>query len=171
MTAPYVWADVAKGQVASSAQINELGQRVQTHLQRTGSVGVSAAATTAGTDSTTSTTYVNMAGTGSQTSFPITKVETVTRIRFEMAFTMFNASGSGPGLVFGMRINGVDYDVGKLNPTFATTRVFVDGITWTGSGIPPGIYTVQARWKATTGASAFNRDSGDWLCLSAEEVT
>lgn len=134
-------------------------------------VGVAAAATSSGSDTTTSDTYANMAGTGSVTSFSFTKLVSTTRIRIGLSATFFS-SVTGLGAQFGVSINSVDYDVCKLshNVAGASVHLVASGFTYIASGVAAGTYTVQGRWRRTAATGTLTRDGNDWLCIEAQEV-
>lgn len=136
-----------------------------------GEAGISQVAMTSGTNTTTSATYVSMAGTGSVTSFSFTKHAALTRIRIDMALTFYsNATTSGGR--FGVQIDGVDYDICQLRAGLpaATAHLQVAGFRLLPAGIAAGVYTVQGRWLRTEGAGTLTRDTGDWLAISAREI-
>jgi hypothetical protein len=127
------------------------------------------ATTSPNTDTTTSATYVNMAGTGSVTSFTFVKRFASTRIKVDLDAT-FSTSATGSGPKFGVRINGADYDlcqIGANAPSAVHTQA--SGVKYI-SGIPAGTYTIQGRWLRLAGAGTLTRDFNDWLAISAAEV-
>lgn len=136
-----------------------------------GEGGVNDAAVTSGTDTCTSATYQNLAGTGSTTSFSFTKGQGGTRIRIDMHATFFSTATSS-GAIFGVLINGTDYDVCSLKQAIpvANAHLQASGVKYI-SDIPAGTYTVQGRWKRDTGAATLTRDNGDWLSISAKETS
>jgi hypothetical protein len=127
--------------------------------------GVNGFAVTSGTDTTTSGPYVNLAGTGSQTSFSFTKRFAASRLRVAMSAGMSTTVASGA--VFGVRINGVDYDVCAA-ATASGARAVGSGTAYI-SGVPAGTYTVQGRWKRWVGTSTLSRDVNDWLSIDVQE--
>jgi hypothetical protein len=133
-------------------------------------VGVSAAAVSSGTDTTTSDTYANMAGTGALTSVSITKLGTGTRIRVAMSVT-FSSSVGGLGGQFGVLVNGVDTDVCKLSNSVPAASTHLPASGWNYiSGLAAGTYTVQGRWHRTAATGTLTRDGNDWLAIEAQEV-
>jgi hypothetical protein len=136
-----------------------------------GENGIAGVATTSGTNQTTSTTYVSMAGTGSVTSFSLVKALTSTRTRVEIGATFYTSVATS-GARFGVLINGVDYDVCQLRADIpANQRLQVSGAIYIGASvIAAGTWTVQGRWLRTEGAGTLTRDTGDWLAISAREV-
>jgi hypothetical protein len=130
--------------------------------------GINGAATTSGTDTTASASYVNLAGTGSVTSFSPTKRYATTRVKVWMYASMFVTVGPTFGR-FGVRINGVDHDVFNLPINPATSHQGASGTTYI-TGVPAGVYTIQARWFRSGGTGTLTRDSQDWLSVNAEEV-
>jgi len=123
-----------------------------------------------GSDTTTSASYVNMAGAGAVTSFSFTKRWTPTRVRIDMHQILFQNGGSFPFAQLGVRINSVDYDVVGATITAAATNTMFSGLAYIpASAIPAGTYTVQARWKRASGTGTLTRDGGGWLSFSARE--
>jgi len=117
-------------------------------------------------DSTTSATYVNLAGTS---SFTFRKLFADSRVRIDMAASYFVSAGS-TGARFGARINGTDFDVMQLFQNVAASHVFATGSALI-SGLPAdNNYTVQGRWRRFTGAGTCQRDANDWLTIMAREV-
>ena len=129
--------------------------------------GVNAVAVTSGQNDTTSATFVNMAGTGSQTSFAFTKRYTATRVKIEFSFDAYCIT-SGTDVEVGVSINGTDYLIRKAvlvvnqHQSYTATAYL--------SSIASGSHTVQAIWRRSAGTGTARRDSGDWLSISAEEV-
>lgn len=131
--------------------------------------GVNGPATTSGTDTTTSSSYANLAGTGASTSFSFTKVETSTRIKVTV-MASFRSVTNNAQVVFGVRINGTDYDVCGGAPVAVSQSMTCVGSAFV-SSVAAGTYTVQGRWKRTAGAGTATRSgSDDWLSIVAEEV-
>lgn len=134
---------------------------------RNSTAAISAVAVTAGTDTTTSATYVNMAGTGSVTSFSWTKYRDDTDALLFMA-AEFQAVTANAGPKFGLRINGTDYDMCSNAP--GTSAYGHPSGTRVVSGIPAGVYTVQCRWFRLAGAGTPTRDTNCWLSASVTEI-
>lgn len=130
--------------------------------------GVSAKAVTSGTNTTTSATYVDMAGTGSSTSFSFTKRYTGSRIRVDVSASMY-VPANVSNVVVGVRINGTDYDLYEI-PVLVNTRAFGVAFRYI-TGVASGVYTVQARWRRSSGTGTLTRDTADWLSVSAREST
>lgn len=132
--------------------------------------GVNGAATTSpNVDDTASTSYVNMAGTGSVTSFSFTKRYTATRVRVDLQAS-FQVIGTGNSAArFAVSINGTDYDIVNRHVNPALTHAETGGHRYI-TGIPAGTYTVQGRWRRTAGTQTLRRASDDWLSISATEV-
>lgn len=133
-----------------------------------GAAGVSNQATTAGSDTTVSATYADMAGTGAVTSFSFTKQKTVTRVRLSM---QGGWSATATALVrFGLRMNSVDYDVTQAILGASGVGTFA-GFQYVGTGVvAAGTYTIQARWKRTGGAGTAQRSTNEWLSIEATEI-
>lgn len=134
-------------------------------------VGVSQAATSSGSDTTTSDTYANMAGTGAVTSFSFTKLVASTRVRIAMSVTFFTSAITTGGM-FGVNINSTDYDVVRHshNTAGASVHLTANGFAFVAAGLAAGTYTVQGRWKRTVAAGTLTRDNNDWLAIEAMEV-
>lgn len=137
--------------------------------------GVNAVATTSLTNTTTSASYANLAGTGSQTSFSITKrfSSSQTRLKVHMSASFWAGGGVFPvGAMFGVLINGVDTDMFLLNleTSTASNNKFGSGTAFI-TGLAAGTYTVQGRWKRTSAGGTPTRDAGNWLTITAEEVS
>lgn len=131
--------------------------------------GVNALATTSGSDTTTSATYVNLAGTGALTSFDFTKMEAATLIKVTLSAS-FTAVTNNAVAKFGVRINGTDYDIAQGAPNAATQTTTVTGIRLI-SGIAAGTYTVQGRWLRAAGAGTPTRTvDNNWLTILCEEL-
>lgn len=116
---------------------------------------------------TSSATYVDMpAGT----SFSFTKADASTAIAVAMNIVWFTTVGVTAGM-FGVRINGVDYDVGKLMINEANTYRQFAGLARVPAGaVPAGTYTVQARWRQHTGTGVLTVSTDSWFAISATEV-
>jgi hypothetical protein len=132
--------------------------------------GINGAATsTPNVDDTASTSYVNMAGTGSVTSFSFTKRYAATRIRVDLQAS-FQVIGTGNSAArFAVLINGTDYDIVNRHVNPALTHAETGGTRYI-SGVAAGTYTVQGRWRRTAGTQTLRRASDDWLSISATEV-
>jgi hypothetical protein len=124
----------------------------------------------AASDSTTSDTYVNLAGAGA-TSFSFTKLATSTRIRLQMSATFFS-SVTTMGPQFGVNINSVDYDVCRLSQNLpaASVHLLATGFAYVPAGVAAGTYTVQGRWRRLVAGGTLSRDGNDWLSIEAMEV-
>lgn len=130
--------------------------------------GVNAAAVTSGSDTTTSGTNVNLAGTGSVTSFSFVKRYAGTRIRLELSVSCFCQTANSTG-IFGVRINAVDYDVVNLSPAPLGTRLGLVGVRYI-TGVGAGTWTVQGRWRRSLGTGTLVRNTEDWLTIDAREA-
>lgn len=136
-------------------------------------VGVNAPAVTSGADTTTSASYVNLSGTGSQASLTIVKrfPASQTRLKVHMSANMW-VSGSFPSAaMFGVRINSADTDIFRLQiDASAGNNTFGQGIAYV-TGLAAGSFLVLGRWKRASGSGTLNRDSGNWLTIMVEEVS
>lgn len=116
-------------------------------------------------DTTTSASYVNLAGTS---SFSFTKRQTNTQIEVSMHSTCF--TNIIPASVrYGVNINSTDFDVCHLLLNLNLTHHQASGVRLC-PGVPAGVHTIQGRWRRTSGAGTLTRDAEDWLSISAKEV-
>jgi hypothetical protein len=153
---------------------NELGTSTGDALKVSGDYvcgsenGVNGQAVTSGSDTTSSTAFVNMAGTGSQTSFSFTKRFASTRVFVMISAGFFTGNGAiGPK--FGVLINAVDYEICRQRGAItANAHLSVSGHRYI-TGIAAGTYTVQGRWAAVDAGAGLTRDIGDSLSISARE--
>lgn len=130
--------------------------------------GINGRAVTSGSDTTTSLTHVNMAGTGAVTSFTFVKRYTATRVRLDGAASVYvGGGGATTNVVVAARINATDYDLWET-PCLVNERQFGTGFRYV-TGIPAGTYTVQMRWRRTAATGTLTRDTADWLSASARE--
>lgn len=130
--------------------------------------GESAPSTTSGTDVTSSATFVNCAGTGNKASFSFTKTIANTRVLLECGASFYTTAATG-GAEFALRLNGTDYTCTHENSSGIGVATKVDG--WAiASGIPVGVYTVQARWRRYTGTGVCTRGIDQWMSISAREI-
>jgi hypothetical protein len=139
------------------------------HLPSSGSI--SAIATTGGAlNDSTSNTFVNLGGTGSITSFSFTKRYSDSRIKVDMRASGYCITNlSIPE--FGVLINGVDTAMFTLPAMSATSQRQANSAVKEISGVPAGVHTIQGRWRRSTGTGTIRRDGGDWLTISALEVS
>lgn len=122
-------------------------------------------------DTTTSVTFVNMAGVNNLTSFQFEKMYDETRVRLDMAGGWF-CTNTLTDAEFALRIDGVDYPLAFMGSSVGTDRLTYNGFDYVPGGtIAAGTYTVQARWRRPAGAGTLSRGAGDdMLCISAREV-
>ena len=131
--------------------------------------GVSAAATTSGSDTTTSSSFANLAGTGSVTSFSFTKALTSTRLIVRLEMGWQNATAVSD-MSAGVNVNSTDYEVARQSLNTTTNIGYVAGFVII-SGLTAGVYTVQGRWKRRSGSGTPTRSSTEWLAISCAEIT
>lgn len=130
--------------------------------------GVSNAAVTSGSDTTTSSSYANMAGTGSVTSYSFTKALTSTRLKVTIAAS-YVALTNNATVQVGVLVSGTDYDCGRV---LITTGAGGYSMGWAYiTGLAAGTYTIQARWKRTSGTGTASRGTDQWLSIACAEVT
>ena len=132
--------------------------------------GIAGLAMTSGTNTTTSLSYVNLAGTSAITSFSFTKRFASTRIRLDFSAT-FYTTNQATGPTFAMQINGVDYEIARMKgaAVLANSRLHTAGFLYVPAGVPAGTYTVQGRWAALDAGGTLTRDQHDWISMSARE--
>lgn len=139
-----------------------------TAIQYNNRTGVSNQAVTAGTDTTVSATYVNLAGTGSTTSFSFTKVLASTNLLVEL-HAGFQATTNSAIARFGVLVNAVDNDCAQ-NIQVAGSYNQCTGFAII-SGLAAGTYTIQGRWRRVGGTGTCTRDTNCWLAIAAAETT
>lgn len=110
------------------------------------------------------TTYVNANG-----SVSFTKILASSRLLVRLGFTCYGTTTPPWELLYGVNINSIDYDVGKLN--IGTANVHAAAYAErTISGIAAGAYTVQVRMKNSNAAKTTILDNGDVLSLTVSEI-
>jgi hypothetical protein len=139
------------GQKVAAADLNRDAQAVSALLS-------------AGT--TTSATYVDMPATS---SVAVTKSSASTRLRIEFACSSFVTVASTV-TSFGVRVNSTDLDISRLffNPA-STHEACPTGVVYV-SGLAASVWTVQARWKRTSGTGICTTDVNDWVTIDVQEV-
>jgi hypothetical protein len=123
---------------------------------------------TGSNDDTTSASFANMAGTGAVTSFSFTKRYAASAVWLDITAWMFSATSASDTEV-AVQIDGVDYAIIEVAVAL-NVHVPVNGhrkIT----GITFGVKTVQARWRRSAGSGTLRRNAGDWLSITAMEVS
>lgn len=128
---------------------------------------VSNPAVSSGSDTTASSAYVNMAGTGSVTSFPITKKLAATKLVIRQHVGWQNTVGLSQ-MSFGVSVNGVDYECTRHSANATNTPLISSGLIVI-SGLAAGTYTVQGRWKRRGGSGTPTRSNDEILAMEAEE--
>lgn len=132
------------------------------------SAAINAQALSAGaSETTTSATFVNCAGTGSVTSF------TWTKYRDDTAAALFIGASFQPTTAnafarFGLSIDGTDYELAGAAPgTGVMSMCFGIDVV---SDIAAGIYTVQCRWRRAAGSGTCQRNENNWLSAGCIEL-
>lgn len=121
----------------------------------------------AATDSTVSTTYVNLAATS---SFSFTKyVGTGTAIRIDMS-TSVKTTVAGDVVLFGVLINAVDSDVTGGQMDVANGAYYFSAPAIVQANLAAGTYTIQGRWKRVSGTGTLSRNTSHRLAIMATEV-
>jgi hypothetical protein len=110
--------------------------------------------------------YVDMPAGGSMSNF--VKRFSDTRLAVFMAVSSY-ATTAGLGAKFGVRINGVDYDVARRTHNALSDHQFCMG-TVDIPAIAAGTYTVQGRMTRTSGTGTLNIDTGDDFSLRVTEI-
>lgn len=123
------------------------------------------------TGTMSSSSYVDIPGSDGSTAFTVTKHSSGSKLYVAMTLRAFS-DGASTGLRLGVRINGVDYDVAFGYYTQASVYLPVVGFnTNVASGLAAGAYTVQPRWRRTTGSGVINTHSSiSELDVSVREV-
>lgn len=125
-------------------------------------------ATTAASDTTTSATYVNMAGTGSVTSFNFPKLLSTTKLLVWMGVGWQNGGAALSDLSVGVLVNGTDYECGRQSLNATITIGYVAG--WAViTGLPAAVYSIQGRWKRRGGTGTPSRSNAEVLSMFAME--
>ena len=119
-------------------------------------------------DTTTAAAYADMAGPPA--SFTFHKHYDDSRIKVTMQVGCYSDQAN-TDVRFGVRINGVDYDVCKFYFNTANQHHMTAGTVYVPGGIPAGSYTVQGRWYRLGGAGTLTRDANDTVSICADEVT
>ena len=134
------------------------------------STGINGQAVSSGTNTTTSASYANLAGTGATTSFSFTKrlASTKTRLRVFIAAS-FLASGGTTLAEFGVLVDGVDTAVCHAIGATGGYASAV-GVAYL-TGLAAGALTVQGRWRRSAGGGTATRDTNCWLTIDAQEVS
>lgn len=133
--------------------------------------GVSARATTSpNTDTVSAAGYVDMAGTGSVTSFTFFKRYDDSAVKLSMSGSFFTNNG-GATFLAAMRVDGVDYEIVVVAATLPVSiRIPFSDFNYIDYGVlPAGSYTVQGRWQNATGVGTLTRRFDDKLSMEAEE--
>lgn len=131
--------------------------------------GVSGVATSSGSDTTTSASYVDMAGTGATTSFSFTIGPSVSTIKVTM-YVGWSATVATTLADFAVKIAGTDYRLGH-NLLASGTSGFYSGAVFI-TGITPSTYTVQGRWRRESASGQCNRTgTNEWLTITCEAIS
>lgn len=133
-----------------------------------GTTGVTNPAVTSGSDTTTSSSFVNMAGTGAVTSFPFPKQVATTRLIVWMMGGWQNATAVSD-MSYGVLVNGTDYELDRQSLNATTTVGKYIGFALI-TGLAIATYTIQGRWKRRSGGGTPTRSSAEWLAISCTEI-
>ena len=123
---------------------------------------------TGGNDDTTSASFANMAGSGAVTSFSFTKRYAASAVWLDMTAWMFSAT-SASDTEIAVQIDGVYYAIFE-GAVALNVHIPVNGHRKL-TGITSGVKTIQARWRRSAGSGTLRRNAGDWLSITAMEVS
>jgi hypothetical protein len=121
----------------------------------------------AASDTTTSATYVNLAGTS---SIVFNKLFTPTRLKIDFHASCFITLAVNTEVRFAVRVNSVDYDIAGylINPT--SQHMHFSGTVIVPAGVPSGNQTVQGRWRRVAGTGQLNRGTDDRISIGVVEI-
>lgn len=131
---------------------------------------VSNAAVTATTDSTSSTSFVNMAGTGSVTSISFTKkyASSISKLCVTVVAGLYVSNADTRGTI-AVQIAGNDFPVFQTATQAVNEHEQYTSTIYVG-GVAAGATTIQARWRRHVGTGSLNRGVDDWLTIDVKEV-
>lgn len=99
------------------------------------------------------------------------KTKAATRLTLGVAGTLVLASGVPQRLFIGLRIGGVDYDVGEFaSPVAAVNRVMAAGFAEI-SGLAAGTYTIEPVIRSATAAAVNLYTTDDFVSYTVREAT
>lgn len=151
---------VYAGNIIYAADINDLSNVLNGDKQ--------SLAGTLTASTTTSATYVDMPATSSKS---VTKVNgATTRLRIQFSCSSFVTAVVNTVTAFAVRVNGTDYDISQF--WFNTTsehHTCPTGVVYV-TGLIPGSYTVQGRWKRLSGTGTCGIDTSDYISLDIQEM-
>lgn len=117
-------------------------------------------------DTTTSATYVDVA----DAVYTITKLSTNSALIVRLGISCYSTAVNTIGR-FGVTIDGgaTDTDISQVRLNAANDDKHCSGIVIIGESEPPGVYTVQVRWKRVSGAGTLTRDASDIVSMELQE--
>lgn len=115
------------------------------------------------TRSTASTTNVDFPGTDLLKIDNFVKYRTDTRLLVTINGSIFSSLSSTA--MFAVRVNAIDYDIGMVTVT-ATSSQYPYSVTNIINVPTAGTYTIQARWRVTSGTWSVNEFSRQSLVVT-----
>lgn len=123
-----------------------------------------------GFSSVASTTSGPFVAAPTPNSFSILKQHTSTQLKVTYTATVF-CTAVADHVMFGVKVNGVNYDVCGLYFNAAATHMQVAGTVYVAAGLAGStFYTLQSQWKRYQGGGTIHMDGNDFITFSAEEV-
>ncbi len=116
---------------------------------------------------TTSATYASLPVA---TSVSFTKLFAATALRIDFCTYPWVSVAVATELMFGVLINGVDYDVSHAWVNEASIRRLSSGVARVAAGLAAGTYTIQPRWRRVSGTGTGNLDTISRLYMLVTEV-
>lgn len=108
--------------------------------------------------------------TGTTTSVPFTKRAAHTAVVIAMGMSAESNATAASVFEFGVLLNGTDYRVGQMRPP-VSTRLNSSGFNVIANGLAADAYTIQGRWRRTSGTAQITRfASDDFLTILALEM-
>lgn len=120
-----------------------------------------------GSSTTTSSSF---ADTASTSSVSFTKVDDQSRLRVDFHATCY-VTGSVPDEVeFAVRFNSVDYLIAEGRLETASVHKQFSGVRIITVNAAAGTYTVQGRWRRSSGSGTITMDTNDFLSFAVSEA-
>lgn len=118
------------------------------------------------TDTTTSATFVNLAGS---ISLSFTKLRSDTNLEVDMRASAFITGSTNTKVSFAVQIDATDYEVVGMLINPASTHTFMAGVQLI-PNIAAGTFTIQGRWRRIVGTATLSRNADDWISLKVRET-
>jgi len=128
-------------------------------------VGFINVATGVGTNGTGN--YIDVPGGNTFVAF--NKLSATTLLRVDLHLTFFT-DNNATGAEFGVSVNGVDTIVSQVHATLTALAHMNSSGTLGISGLPAGLWNVQARYRRSSGAGLINFNTDDRLSMAVTEV-